>query len=56
MNKENAFYIRNRSASIQLTVFAKDGKEAREIAHTLIGQKNKSLLRSIPASKVIGYN
>jgi uncharacterized protein (UPF0212 family) len=55
MNK-TAYYVRNRSASCQLTVLnASTSEEARKIAHSLIGEKNKSRLSAFPASAMTGY-
>ena len=51
----NAFYVRNHSATQQLTVFAEDNKQARSIAHELIGERNKSRLIAFPANKTKGY-
>ena len=51
----DAFYVRNKSASHQFTVWARSSKEARNAGQLILGERNKSRLRAILARNVVGY-
>lgn len=53
--KLEAFFVRNTSASHQLTVMARSSKQARKIGHDILGAKNKSKLSAARTRNVVGY-